>query len=1007
LKKTAFFSLLILSSLVSWSQTLDYFQQEVAYDIDVQLDDKNHSLNGFETLRYTNNSPNALDFIWFHIWPNAYANQKTAMAKQDLENGETYMHYIKKNGLGSIDGIAFQINGQAARWEFDPIHKDICRVFLNEPLLPKQTITISIPFHVQIPDGEISRLGHVGQAYFITQWYPKPAVYDHKGWHAFPYLTQGEFYSEFGTYDVKITLPKNYVVGATGDLVDGQAELAWLNQKAEATAAKTSFDALDMNFPASEKETKTLHFHQEKVHDFAWFADKRWNVLKSEVELPNKKKVTTWAYFTNGNGNLWKKAPQYINDATWFYSKHCGDYPYNHVTAVDGTIAAGGGMEYPNITVIGNSGSDYSLETVIMHEVGHNWFYGILGSNEREHGWLDEGLNSFFESRYNEWKHPQANFFDLIAGESKAIKGVGRLIGANKQAQNYYYELSYLFTARKGEDQPIETHSAEFARVNYGAIMYSKTADVFNYLMANLGEEMTDKIFHTYFDRWKFKHPYPEDLRKVAEEVSKKDLAWLFDDLIQTNKRMDYKIRKVRGEADKIRFDVLNLGQTQGPVSVSAVKDGKVVKTDWLDGFSGKKEFVMDIKPTEADKLVLDFGRRTTDLYRKNNQSKVNGLLKTWEKVQFKFGGAFEDPTRNQIFWSPILGGNHYNKFMLGLAFYNALLPNRRFEYIIAPMYAFGNKDLAGHAEFYYNMYPRLTFFQKISIGIEGSRYAWNSANGGLNFNVLIPSISWDIKKNTARSHFQQSSSFRTVIVSKENLVSGNEVSRFSNYYINQFTHRFVNDRKINPFSIILDVQQSKGMAKASVTGNYRLTFKGKNKGFDVRLFYGKVFVYDNQTVQGDFRYRLSGQAGYQDYLYSQPFLGRYENPNQSFLGNQFLENDGAFKVYSPYGQTSNWVMAANFKTSIHRVIPFKLYADIGTYYLAKNAFPESKAFVYNWGVSLPLLKNVLEIYYPIGYSQDISYYMTANNIKWYQRFRFTLNLRNINPVKMGRGLNF
>jgi hypothetical protein len=238
-------------------------------------------------------------------------------------------------------------------------------------------------------------------------------------------------------------------------------------------------------------------------------------------------------------------------------------------------------------------------------------------------------------------------------------------------------------------------------------------------------------------------------------------------------------------------------------------------------------------------------------------------------------------------------------------------------------------------------------------------------------------------------------------------LVSGNEVSQFSNYFINQFTHRFVNDRKINPFSIILDVQQSKGMAKASVTGNYRLTFKGKNKGFDVRLFYGKVFVYDNQTVQGDFRYRLSGQAGYQDYLFKQPFLGRYETPNQSFWGNQFTESDGAFKVFSPYGQTSNWLMVANFKTSIHRVIPFKLYADIGTYYLAKNAFPESKAFVYNWGVSLPLLKNVLEIYYPIGYSQDISYYMTANNIKWYQRFRFTLNLRNFNPVKMARGLNF
>ncbi|MBX7183122.1 MAG: M1 family metallopeptidase [Bacteroidia bacterium] len=1007
MKKIYFFSLWMLSSILAGAQNLDYFQQDVTYQIEVQLDDKKHTLAGFETIRYTNNSPNALEFIWFHIWPNAYANSKTALSKQEVENGDTYLHFLKGKGLGSMDGIAFQVDGKPASWEYHPEHKDICKVLLNTPLLPKQSITLTIPFHVQIPDGQISRLGHVGQAYFITQWYPKPAVYDHKGWHAFPYLNQGEFYSEFGTYDVKITLPGNYVVGATGDLVDGAAELDWLNKKAEATAAKTNFDTRDMDFPESEKETKTLHYHQEKVHDFAWFADKRWNVLKSEVELPNKQKVTTWAYFTNQNASTWKKAPQYINDATWFYSQHCGNYPYKHVTAVDGTIAAGGGMEYPNITVIGNAGSDYSLETVIMHEVGHNWFYGILGSNEREFGWMDEGLNSFFESRYNEWKHPKANFFDLIAGESKAIKVLGKFIGADKQAQNYYYEMSYLFEGRRGEDQPIQTHSADFTMLNYGAIMYSKTADVFNYLLDNLGEDLTDKIFRTYFDRWKFRHPYPEDFRKVAEEVAQRDLSWLFNDLIQTNKRMDYKIRKVKADSDKLHFQVVNLGQTDGPISVSAIKDGKEVKKEWFNGFQGKKDFTLNLNPAEADKLVLDYDRRTVDLYRKNNQSRVKGAFKTWEKLQFKFVGGLEDPTRNQIFWTPIVGANLYNKFMLGLAFYNALLPNRRFEYIVAPMYGFGNKNLAGHAEFFYNMYPRLTFFQKISLGIEGSRYAWNGNNGGLNYNVLIPSVSWTIKKTSPRSHFQQSTSFRTIFVSKENFVYGNEVSRFSNYYVNEFTHRFVNDRKINPFSIVLNVQQSTGMAKASITANYSKTFKGKNKSFDIRLFYGKVFVYDYAKVKADFRYRLSGLAGYQDYQYSQPFIGRFENPNQSFWGNQFIDGDGGFKVFSPYGQTGNWLLAANFKTSIHRVIPFKLFVDIGTYAMAKNAFPESRSFVFDYGVSLPILKNVLEIYYPIGYSKDIDYYMSLNGIKWYQRFRFSLNLKNINPIKMARGLSF
>src|SRR6185295_444 len=160
---------------------------------------------------------------------------------------------------------------------------------------------------------KISRLGHLGQAYMITQWYPKPAVYDKKGWNYMPYLNQGEFYSEFGSFDVRITVPKNYVVGATGDLVNGEKETEWMEQKAKETEAITTFDD-DMRFPASDAETKTLEFKQSQVHDFALFCDKRFHVLKGEIETPHTKhKVTTWALFTNSEAQLWKKSISYIN----------------------------------------------------------------------------------------------------------------------------------------------------------------------------------------------------------------------------------------------------------------------------------------------------------------------------------------------------------------------------------------------------------------------------------------------------------------------------------------------------------------------------------------------------------------------------------------------------------------------------------------------------------------------------------------------------------------------
>ena len=249
-----------------------------------------------------------------------------------------------------------------------------------------------------------------GQHYEMTQWYPKPAVYDHKGWHPMPYLNQGEFYSEFGTFDVKITLPQDYRIMATGDIIRGDDEYNWLDSLAAVTDSINQLPADDFKIlleshkkvvkidsdSSVSSEMKTIHFHQENVHDFAWFADKKWLVQKGKLSLTDSKRdVTLWSFYLPKNAEMWKNSIEYLHDSGYWYSRYYGDYPYNHITAVDGDLSAGGGMEYPNITVIASMPSKQMLEMVIMHEVGHNWFYGILGSNERYHTWMDEGLNQY------------------------------------------------------------------------------------------------------------------------------------------------------------------------------------------------------------------------------------------------------------------------------------------------------------------------------------------------------------------------------------------------------------------------------------------------------------------------------------------------------------------------------------------------------------------------------------------------------------------------------------
>src|SRR5512133_2895863 len=236
-----------------------YFQQEVNYKILVNLDDQKHELNAFETVDYFNNSPDTLRYLWFHLWPNAYSDNNTELAKQLISVRGKERLFNDPALKGYIDSLDFKANDRPVQWSLSSDMPDFCRIELNDPLSPGDSVTITTPFHVKIPKGVTSRLGHSGQSYQISQWYPKPAVYDNSGWHQMPYLDQGEFFSEFGSFDVSVTLPDNYTVGATGDLKD-ESESARLEMLAADTAWKNIYRYGEAAFPPSSDGMKTLRY---------------------------------------------------------------------------------------------------------------------------------------------------------------------------------------------------------------------------------------------------------------------------------------------------------------------------------------------------------------------------------------------------------------------------------------------------------------------------------------------------------------------------------------------------------------------------------------------------------------------------------------------------------------------------------------------------------------------------------------------------------------------------
>jgi hypothetical protein len=367
MKKSFLFVILLLFATLLFGQqrakilTQASWQQHVSYKINVTLDDANNVLKGNISMVYTNNSPNELTEIYMHLWPNAYKNRNTAFAKQHLENGKTDFYFAKPEEQGSIDSLNFKVNNIVVKWNLTN-DIDIALITLNQPLKTGDKISLSTPFYVILPK-VFSRIGHEKQLYCITQWFPKPAVFDVNGWNPIPYLDQGEFYSEFGSFDVSITVPKNYVVAATGNL-QNEDEKLFLNTLATKPAVEYEVP------PISSNEFKTLRYIQDSVHDFAWFASKEFNVKKGEVSLQNGKTIETWLFAKNINS----EGINHINEGVKYYSDHIGNYPYNLAQVVITPLEAGGGMEYPTITNC--AGID---RTTIIHEVGHNWFYGILG----------------------------------------------------------------------------------------------------------------------------------------------------------------------------------------------------------------------------------------------------------------------------------------------------------------------------------------------------------------------------------------------------------------------------------------------------------------------------------------------------------------------------------------------------------------------------------------------------------------------------------------------------
>lgn len=996
----------IFSLLIAGTVPDDYFQQDVDYEIHVTLDDSTHTLTGHESILYTNNSPDTLTFLWFHLWPNAYKNTETAFAKQMWKFNRTKFYFSKEDDRGYIDSLDFFIDSTQAKWDYHEEWEDVAKIQLPEPLFPGSSIKIETPFFIKIPI-VFSRFGHSGKHYEMTQWYPKPAVYDKFGWHPMPYLNMGEFYSEFGSFDVFITLPEDYIVGATGVLHADDPEYTWLDSLAEEGAKLNDLDKKELkkklkkdkksdkgflkkisellskseNTPEQIITTKTLHFHQDKVHDFAWFADKDYIVQKGNLKLPySENDVTLWSMYLPKNAENWRHSIEYLHDSGYWYSKFYGDYPYEHLTAVDGDLSAGGGMEYPNITVIAKMPTKDLLEMVIMHEVGHNWFYGILGSNERDHAWMDEGLNEFTNIRYYEKKYG-------LNGQMKVLPKEWMHWFIMKKASFRWLVtyLGYQGRAFTQDDQPIDIPSTDFHRSNYGSMVYGKTA-VFTYFLEHyIGEEKLDIVMKDFYETWKFKHPYPRDFADIVRSHLDNDVNWYLKDGLNSTKKIDYSITKTKRNLVFIE----NHGDLPAPLELEFKdKKNKTLATKWVDGFSGKKALIM---PKGTKNVIIDPQEIMPDIDRTNNYLKKRGI---------SFTTFFDEPNYSKHYLGNIIPVSTYNAYNISFGFglKRGGSPVEKWTYNIYPSYDFNQNKPIGSISLGYKKYRWLNMDEagfKMGIIRDQGKLTYKTEITAIIRKPVISNPNWKISLQSFYHQFTDTAAFSDNILLwniDSDIRSHQITAKWSNRVSPLFRYHFqikgwVAGKVI--MSNSLENSIANGLS-ADLSLRYRLTKKLKT---NIRFTY----INTSNTDITQYTPRLGGwlDPDFESYVWDRTVSEPLELLPQAKFG----LNGPSLRITPDYYASFSEGVGINWEFTGFPG-PFSLFFDsvilidqtipvITKYFIGDTPVPTDFDQFYLLGLTLDM--KLIKFYFPILVNWDMDLELGSQNWQNYIRAEFNM----------------
>ncbi len=642
-----FKSALLLLSMAMFSTAAiaqpSRWQQRVKYVMSVDMDVKSNQFTGKQQLEYTNNSPDKLDKLFYHLYFNAFQpNSSMDVRSRELGkliiNGRPDWDNRVKDRISKLkdDEIGYQkiksikMNGVSQPFKY---HETILEVNLTKPILPNSKVVLMMEFEAQVPL-QVRRSGRdnsgTGVRYSMSQWYPKLCEYDRDGWHPNQYVAR-EFYGVWGDFDVTINIDKNYKLGGTGVLVNAN-EIGW------------GYDKAGSDLKPTAKEKRSWRFVGNNIHDFMWAADPDYkHIVRTIPNGPTVHVIYNDKLDDDKDDNAWTKVADVAVKVLPFIEKRFGKYPYPQYSFIHG---GDGGMEYPMATLV----SSPSLGTAI-HEWMHSWYQMILGTNESLYAWMDEGFTSYAENLVTEFNtgFPDiANYEDALKNNpgNENLKYMVENVLPKQHSGAY---SSYFSLVQSGLEEPLTTHADHFnTNAAYSPAAYSKGEVFMEQLGYIVGAPARDKILLEYYRQWKFKHPNANDFIKLAEDASGIQLDWYQMYWVNSTKTIDYGIDSLWEENGVSKIRLKRVGYMPMPIDLQltlkdgstqmhyiplnlmyaakASENGNEARTVYEPWRWTHPTYTIELKSklTDLKKVEIDASKRMADVNRKNNVLELN-----------------------------------------------------------------------------------------------------------------------------------------------------------------------------------------------------------------------------------------------------------------------------------------------------------------------------------------------------------------------------------------------